>query len=334
MKSLVIRPYQLMCVVCGQSSGFGDEPSGRKLRQLLAAIRKNPDRPITLCCNVEGTYNYQNPGKEDDTPEGELFNLKRDHDVIQRLGLAPGATHPARVLFERLFKSITTSKGLCGYETAASAAWRGCPLAADGHYEKGLAAGLAAIIPSRDPAEKECAKKESVAKMYRAGMLEIRPHHFMCMTCFHAGREKLAPIAEDNLFEAIDIIRKNPDIPVKLVHAGACMICPPCSFWDPKIEKCVSSCELRDQKKDLDVLQKTGLQYGDVLPGREFLQRLFAAIRSTKEVCGFGDGIARSPEWTGCGMNGHKAYVKGRAMGAGIPGLDVEADSARKPTKK
>lgn len=324
MQSLTIRSYQLMCLVCGQSSGFGAEPRGRKLRQILAAIMENPDRPITLCCNMEGTYDYQNPGKEDDTPEGELFNFKRDLDVIQRLGLTPGATHPAHVLFERLFKSVTTSKCLCGYETAASAAWRGCPLAAEGHYEKGLAAGLAAIIPSRASAEQELAKKESAAKMYRAGMLEIRPHHLMCMTCFHGGREKLAPIAEDNLFEAIDIIRKNPDIPVKLVHAGVCVICPPCHSWNPKSEKCVGGCELRDQKKDLDALQKTGLQYGDVLPGRELFRRLFAAIRSTKEVCGFGDGIARSPEWTGCGMNGNEAYVKGRAAGLGIPGLETD----------
>jgi len=326
MKSLIIRPYQLMCVVCGQSSGFNAEPRGRKLRQIMTAIQKNPDRPITLCCNVEGTYDYQNPGKEDDTPEGELFNLKRDLDIIQRLGLTPGATRPAYVLFERLFKSITTSKGLCRCETSASAVWRGCPLAAEGHYEKGLAAGLAVIIPPRDPAEKERAKKESVAQMYRAGTLAIRPHHLMCMTCFHGGREKLAPIAEDNLFEAIDIIRKNPAIPVKLVHAGDCVICPPCHSWNPRLGKCVGGCELRDQKKDLDVLQKTGLQYGDVLPGRELFRRLFAAIRSTKEVCGFGDGITRSPEWNSCGINGNEAYVKGRARGLGIPGLNGEAD--------
>lgn len=318
-----IRPYQLMCLVCRQASGFGNEPRDRKLKKILAAIRKNPDQPITLRCRVEGTYDFQNPGNEDDTPEGELFNLKRDLDIIQRLGLTPGATHPARDLLRRLFKNITMAKGFCGYETATSAAWRGCSLATSGQYEKAIAVGLTAIIPPRDPKKKERAKKESVEAMYRAGILEIRPHHLMCMTCFHKGRKALAPIAEDNLFEAIDIIRKNPEIPVRLVKANVCMLCPPCHAWNPKTGKCFAGCGLRDQKKDLDVLQKTGLQYGDVPSARELFRRLYAAVHSTKEVCGCGDGIARSPEWDGCGREGNEAYVKGRSAGLGIPGLEV-----------
>ena len=87
------------------------------------------------------------------------------------------------------------------------------------------------------------------------------------MSCFHGGQEQLAPIAEDNLFEAIDAIQQRPEIPVTLI-AGVCMICPPCGKYDPVNKLCVGgrSMALRDQKKDLDVLQKLGLKYGDTLP--------------------------------------------------------------------
>ncbi|MFA7160541.1 MAG: hypothetical protein WC299_14685, partial [Kiritimatiellia bacterium] len=257
-------------------------------------------------------------------PEGELYNAKRDLDIIQRLGLAPGAVHPARDLFVRLLKKIPSAAGICGYGEGMPEAWKGCRFAVSGHYEKGVAAGVAAIIPPRDSRQKERAKKKSVREMYASGMLDIRPHHFMCMTCFHGGQEKIAPIAVDNLFEAIDIICKNPDIPVRLVRASECMICPPCHSWNPKKSKCISTCSLRDQKKDLDVLQKTGLKFGDVLPAHEFLNRLYGAVRSTREVCGCGDGIVTSFEWDGCGMQGNEGYLKGRAAGLGVPGVKAE----------
>jgi len=324
MKPVVVRPYQLMCIVCRQAAGFDGDPRDAKLKAMLAAIRKKPERPVSLCCNVDTTYDFQNPGIEDDTPEGDLYNVKRDLDILQRLGLAPGATHPARDLFFRLLKKITSARGICGYGNTDADPWKGCAFAGSGNYEKGVAAGVAAIIPPRDQKQKERAKKKSVRAMYEAATLDIRPHHFMCMTCFHGGQEKISPIAVDNLFEAIDIIRKNPEIPVRLVKACTCMICPPCHSWNPKISKCVSTCSLRDQKKDLDVLQKTGLKFGDVLPAREFLNKLYAAISSTKEICGCGDGVATSFEWDGCGMQGNEGYVKGRAAGMGVPGVTVE----------
>jgi hypothetical protein len=321
MRPLTVRPYQLMCLVCRQAAGFGEDPRDRQLQRILTALRRNPDRPLTLRCNVAGTYAYQNPGRDDDTPEGALFNLKRDLDLLQRLGLTPGATRPARELLTRLFATITTSRGFCAYDTVTSPTWQGCPEAASGHYEQGVAAGLAALLPPRDPESLDRAKQESAAAMHRAGVLEIRPHHLMCMTCFHDGRVDLAPIPEDNLFEAIDLLQKNPEIPVKLVTADVCTICPPCPGWNPQTRKCVAGCDLRDQKKDLDVLQKLDLQYGDVLPARELLRRLYAAVHSTREICGWGDGIVRSPEWSVCHAPESEAYARGRAAGLGLPSV-------------
>lgn len=324
MKPLIARPYQLMCLVCRQADGFGDDAHGRNLKQLLAAIRRQPDMPIALYCNVECAYDYQNPGTGDDTPEGALFNMKRDIDILQRLGLTPGATHPVRVLLGRLFRTITATAGICGYATITGAAWQGCPRANSGCYERGIAAGITALISPHDNEAMARAKQQSVAAMQAADTLEIRPHHLMCMTCFHAGEASLAPIAADNLFEAIDLLQRHPDMPVQLVPVSSCMICPPCHAWHLQRRQCVGNCGLRDQKKDLDVLQKTGLQYGDVLPGRLLLRRLYAAVLSTMDVCGCGDGIARAPEWDGCGREGRDAYVKGRAAGLGVPGVTVD----------
>ncbi|MBI2442067.1 MAG: hypothetical protein HYV35_11945 [Lentisphaerae bacterium] len=315
---LDVRPYQLMCLVCRQAAGFTTSAPDRKLARLLAAIRQAPDRPLTLRCNVNDAYAFQNPGHGLDTPEGALFNLKRDLDIVQRLGMTPGATHPSRVVLQRMLRNIPSARGICGYAAVTAPVWQGCPMADAGNYEKGVAAGMAALAPPRAVAAMARAKRASVKTMSVAARLDIRPHHLMCMTCFHGGRRKLAPIPQDNLFEAIVRLQKNPSLTVRLAHASRCMICPPCQSWNPVARQCHALCSLRDQKKDLDVLQKIGLRFGDELPGRELLKRLYKVVHSTREICGCGDGVVRSVEWDGCGRNGNPAYVKGRSAGLGV----------------
>jgi hypothetical protein len=265
-------------------------------------------------------YRYQNPGHADDTHEGGLFNAKRDLDILQKLDLVPGDIRPAIDLFERLLTKIPQSRGICGYPTRTSDTWRGCAQAGRANYEKGRALGIQAIIPSRDPQEKAQSKRVSAAAIYQAQVLQIRPHHLLCMCCFHGGKDKLAPIAEDNLFEAIDVIQKHPNIPLTLI-AGVCMICPPCGQYDPKNKLCLGgrSMALRDQKKDLDVLQKLGLKYGDTLPARKLYQLVFERISSVREICAYGDGEARALEWSICsGAEKENAFQKARAAGLGI----------------
>ncbi|MBT4503270.1 MAG: hypothetical protein HOC74_36410 [Gemmatimonadetes bacterium] len=311
-----IRPYQLMCIVCRS----GDADRDERLDGILQAVREDPNRPLTLRCNVDSAYRYQNPGREEDSPEGDLFNEKRDLDLLQRLGLVPGDTRPAVELFERLFREVPESRGICGYDGVTADHWRGCDRAESGAYERGIAAGLQQIVQARDEEEKGRFKRDSVDAMYRASELAIRPHHLMCMACFHGGREELEPIAEDNLFEAIDIIQKNPDIPVRLVR-GCCEICPPCSRFDAESGLCGGGVgmNLRDQKKDLDVLQLLGLAYGDRLPARRLYGMLFERIPSTRMVCGYGDGVARSAEWSVCrDPKGSEAYARARECDMGI----------------
>jgi hypothetical protein len=320
--TLDVRPYQLMCVVCRIGAGSKDDLGDARLTGLLSAVRQDRKRPLTLRCNTDHVYRYQNPGHVADTPEGQLFNDKRDLDICQKLGLAPGDTRPAVDMFERLLTEVVTARGICGYDRVTSDSWRGCPLAGSGNYEKGRALGIKALLPPRDAEDMAAAKKTSAAAIYEAKTLRIRPHHLLCMSCFFGGSAKLAPIQADNLFEAIDAIHKNPDIPVTLI-AGVCMICPPCSMYDPAAKLCVGgrSMALRDQKKDLDVLQTLGLKYGDTLPARKLFGLVFERIASTRDICGWGDGRARSTEWSICsGAVKDEPYQKARAARLGIPG--------------
>jgi hypothetical protein len=89
----------------------------------------------------------------------------------------------------------------------------------------------------------------------------------------------------------------------------------------PTARRCVGGhgMALRDELKDLDLLQRLGLQYGDILTARALFTRLYAAIASARQICGYGDGVARSREWSVCGGDDVNAgYAKGRAAGLGF----------------
>ena len=319
---LHVRPYELLCLICRR--GRADTPvpaAADRLAELAAAIRRDPGQPVTVRANADGVYRYQNPGRANDTPEGALFNEWRDQQILHRLGLVPGATRPARELLDRVLKEIASARDVCGGAADAPVAWRGCPRAASGAYEQGRALGLAVHVPPRPAAELAVAKQESAAAVLAARPLRLRPHHLMCMACFHGGRTDPAPIADDNLAEALAVIAGDPEYPVELVR-GCCQICPPCPSYDPASNVCTSASgmSLRDQKKDLDLLRLLGLQYGDVRPARELYTRIFAAVDSTQRICGHGDGIKRAREWFGCGATGNDGYTKARACNLHMKG--------------
>ena len=92
---LEVRPYQLMCIVCRIGEGRGEDLGDKRLNEILMAVRQDRKRPASLRCNVDTVYRCQNPGQANDTREGELFNAKRDLDIMQKLGLVPGDTRPA-----------------------------------------------------------------------------------------------------------------------------------------------------------------------------------------------------------------------------------------------
>lgn len=319
--SLDIRPYQLMCLIC--RSGCLQQTEycfPTRLDQLQGEIQKNPALPLTLRCNVDSCYAYQSPGREYDTPEGILFNDRRDLCILQRLGQVPGSTRPAIDIFTGVFSEIRSCHDICGSREDCSQGWPGCTFAETGNYERGIEAGITSVLPVRSDGEKAEAKCSSCEDIYAAELLEIRPHHLICMACFYGDGSCFKPIEEDNLYEVIDRIHQEPTIPVKLI-AGPCMICPPCSKYCPETNLCVggSSMGLRDQKKDLDTLQMLGLEYGDVLPADKLFGMLFERISSTTQVCGNGTGRQTSPEWKICGgPDGNQNYLKARTCNLGI----------------
>jgi len=318
LQAIEVRPYQALCLFCAVGGETAAE-SGSASERLRAAIRAQPDIPITLRCNVMDVYSYQDPGMADETPEGADFNRKRDLDILYALDLAPGSTLPARTLLYRVMRAIPTTRGICGYGAATAAAWQGCSRAAAGSYERGLAAGIQALVPPRCAEEMRQEKLASVAAMHSGVALRIRPHVAMCAICHFGGAGcEAVPIAADNIVEFVQIIREHPDTPVTMAQGADWMICAPCGQRVPALNACVNvygSGGLSNEKRDLDVLQRLGLGYEATLPGREFLRLLFERLPTTQPICRR-DSPALSVWWDGCGdanrAAGNAGYTKGR----------------------
>ena len=316
---LIVRPYQLLCIVCSLGEG-GSVPKAAGVKELVDKIRNNPDMPIALRCNAGDEFFYQDPGTENDTSEGAEFNKKRDMDILQRLDLAPGSILPARILLGRLFKTIRSVSGICNYDTVTAEAWRGCRRAKSGCYEKGLAKGIEAIIPPRSQEAMKEDKKASLRDMYEAEAIKIRPHILLCAVSQY-GEGVRPPFAPDNLPEMIQHILKNPETPITLVSGADWMMCGSCPDRVGEFNACVCgticSGGLYNAMKDLNVLQALGLTYGTTMKAREIYKLIFERIPQTAGVCALDGSIADLSVWRdGCGADPEPCpnYKKGREM--------------------
>jgi len=307
---LAIRPHHLLCTVCTIGGVECSLLSKDIIDYILQQVGTDATLRIKLVSYADEIVYFRNLHPEDyvqmDTQE--VFNRKRDLDVLQKLGLAPGDTRRARYLYELLFERIETPQGICAYDTTD---WEGCLHAKSGAYEKIRAIGWSAIVHKRGDEDKNEYRKRSVAEIYTGEKLRIRPHHLMCMACSYNGGELNAPRPEDTIYEAIKRIQKDPDVEITLVE-GCCTLCDPCDGYDPETNRCVHSGGLiRDYKKDLDVFQKLGLMPGATMKARDLYKLLFERIPSTKEVCAYGDGVLTSNEWRICGgPEGSEAYKR------------------------
>lgn len=264
-KPMTLRPYQLLCVVCSLGEeGNAASPQYAKCGQIRDAVRNNPDLPITLACHAGPLYAYQESGTKEDTPESEEFNRKRDLDVLQILGLAPGCTLPARALFKTLLMGLNTVSGLCAYQAVTGAAWKGCPKAASGNYERGCEKGIQALVPPRTEEEMAKEKTRSLEALRAASVVPVRPHILMCAVCQY-GDGLRPPYKEDNLPELLDLIlNHNPDLLIRMAPGADWMICAPCPGRNPALSCCThvwGSGELDSQHRDLSFLQKMGLKF-------------------------------------------------------------------------
>jgi len=317
--ALGVRPYQLLCLICEIGAGQR-QLREEKLNRLLAAIREDPDRPLCLRCNAGDVYVYQDPGPQDDTPEGTDFNRKRDLDVLYRLGLPPGAVLPARAVLLTIFRMIESVSGICGYGSPSGKGWEGCPEAQSGNYEKGHRLGVQALIPPRSPQECAAEKEKSLAAMYLAKEITIRPHILLCAVCQYGGGLR-PPFRDDNLPELLEmIVTRRPDVLIKFARGADWMICAPCPNRSVKYNACVNtlgSGGLSNEKRDLDMLQRLGLHFGDAMKARDLYRLIFQKIPSTQEICRR-DHPCPCVWWDGCGESnqkrGNENYEKGRKL--------------------
>jgi len=305
-----IRPHHLLCTVCTLGGVKCPLLDKDRTDHILQQVGSDPTLRIKLSSDADEIIYFKNISPEDyaqmDTQE--IFNRKRDLDVLQKLGLLPGDTRRTRYLYELLFERIKTPQGICAYDTAG---WEGCPHASSGAYEKIQNAGWPAIVYRRGDEEKNEYRKGSVEAIYKGERLYIRSHHLMCMACSYNGGTLNTPRPEDTIYEAILRIQDNPDVEITLVE-GCCTLCDPCDGYDPETDRCVHGGGLiRDYKKDLDVFQKLGLMPGATMKARELYALLFERIPSTKDVCAYGDGVLISNEWRICGgPEGNESYKR------------------------
>ncbi len=150
MKTTInVRPYQIMCLIChlGKRDN-SDYYFEEELNNLQKAIKADLNQPLALCCNVESTFNFQNPGKELNTPEGELFNLRRDLTILQRLGLTPGGVYPASDLLRLFMNELKECQDVCGAPPHVVKQWKGCKFAHLGSYSQSLVKNWQDILDS------------------------------------------------------------------------------------------------------------------------------------------------------------------------------------------
>ena len=117
---LFVRPHHLMCLACWYAGGKNRSPRPNDtLFEIWQRIRREPDVSITL---VEGTCmacdccdGFHPSNGRCVHSCGLIRDYKKDLDVLQKLGLMPGATMKACELFALLFQRIPSTRDICAY---------------------------------------------------------------------------------------------------------------------------------------------------------------------------------------------------------------------------
>lgn len=297
---ITIRARELPGLVCTQGGVECPCIKKRRAQHILEEIRRDPTVSIRLESDADCVPHYTTiwPESYAQVNREEVFNRKRDLDVLQRLGLAPGDTRRARYLLELLFSRVSSMQGICAYDTLG---WEGCPAARLGAYERVRDLGWQAVVYQRSPEEMRAFRERNEREIDQGDRIYIRSHHLMCLACGYAGGQNNASRPNDTLYEIFQRIRRQPDVAITLVE-GTCQACECCDGFHPETGRCVHGGGLiRDYKKDLDCFQKLGLMPGATMKARELFDLLFERIPSTRDVCGYGDGVVTSEEWRICG---------------------------------
>jgi hypothetical protein len=125
---LYIRPNHLLCILC--TAHVKKPLIEDNLVELRRRMWKDPEIPVTLtegCCMVCDACNIYNP-REHICYKGHVKSSLRDLMMLERLGLAPGATLSARALWRRIYDRLDSLKDVCGWGDGSNTApyWSPC----------------------------------------------------------------------------------------------------------------------------------------------------------------------------------------------------------------
>ena len=288
--SLSVRPYQLMCLICW----LGEAETVRRLKDpalnlIFQDIRKNPRIPLKLV-DYDGDAL---DGCSADSPCGVLFHMFQDESVKSRFKAFSGKWERARTGLGKLFdtsKHVPGTEGFCWFEPKAPPAWRGCPRAGNGDYERGrkrLRLLATDILPAFNSAktqpELDAIKAKTAGAVLDSEVIRLFPNHllFVASSYLQCERFKDTPVMHDNLWEPAEAIRRNPNILVMLVP-DHCMVCPPCHAYDmagsglcqinPLHMKGAEKVLAMNALVTLSTLRTLGLEYYQKVPAHQILK--------------------------------------------------------------
>jgi hypothetical protein len=112
---LYIRPNHLLCILCRMDRE--DPLIEDNLIELRKRMEKDPDIPVTVsegCCMVCDPCNVYHPG-EHLCYHAHFKNTLRDLMFMEKLGIAPGTTMPARKLYALIYRRLKSLKDVCGW---------------------------------------------------------------------------------------------------------------------------------------------------------------------------------------------------------------------------
>ncbi len=336
---LSVPGHHLLCAVC-VAGGCETPPCGiEAVKDLLDALWEYPYVPVQVSADIElNRAHYLDIYEErrarqlpDDyeTRAADFASRRKNLEVCRLLGIAPGAVLPAWALYMTLFERLPDIRSVCATGEPDSEIWPRCLHAEAGHYERVRNAeptsledqtehgealdghGRWAMFRMRTRDDMHSAKDESARFIEAdAAHLYIRPQHLLCILC---TMEATQPLIQDNLVELRERMQDDPDIPVTIVE-GCCMVCDSCNVYHPGEHLCYTT-HIKNQLRDLNILQKLDLEPGATLPAGELYSRIYARIDSLMDVCGWGDGLNTVHFWAPCGGAGGDALARARDSG-------------------
>ncbi|MBO3802440.1 MAG: DUF1284 domain-containing protein [Candidatus Brockarchaeota archaeon] len=317
-----VRAHHLLCAICARG-GCESPPAGKRaIGRLLGAVWRNPYLSLKIAADLDVNRAhyldvYAKRGRRA-LPrdfwkrQADYVNRRKDLEVLRLLGIAPNSVLPAYLAYSIIFSRIRSLDGICR-STQKSEEWPECPHAREGYYEKVVSEraygpkendelgeaqgkGIWAIIRPRTREEMSRAKAASAKRIREASRLFIRPNHLLCILCTADVQE---PLAYDNLVEARKRMEEDPEVLVTLTE-GCCMVCDPCFEYHPGENICIRT-HVKDQLRDLNILEKLGLRPGATLTARKLYEMIYDKIGSLRDICAWGDELDTAPFWSPCG---------------------------------